>query len=147
MHLLLYCLNTIYGKEKKWEFREKNSKNLGQLDAQHSAPAHWTVCMFHCLLLWTVNTYFIWTVTCVTVNELGKDRCNILTSKQNTLGMFKRIIYIIFKSILVLCSSTERTCFPVVLGCQNKPVYYTGSIILHWCHALTVSWTFKTINW
>ena len=73
LHLLLYCLNTIY-----WEWKKGNSeKNLEQLDAQHSAPAHWTVCMYFIacyfeLLLWTIymNCNIDICVTCVTVNEL-----------------------------------------------------------------------------
>ena len=41
LHLLLYCLNTIYGKEKRGiQSREQQELGTEQLDAQHSAPAH-----------------------------------------------------------------------------------------------------------
>ena len=60
LHLLLYCLNTIYWEWKKGN-SEENSKNLEQLDAQHSAPAHWTVCMYVCILL-LVTLSLLWTI-------------------------------------------------------------------------------------
>ena len=61
LHLSLYE-NTIYGEWKKKEFEEELGTE--ELDAQHYAPCTLN-CMyvFYCLLLWTVNAYFIWIVT------------------------------------------------------------------------------------
>ena len=58
--------------------------------------------------------------------NLGKDRCNILTSKQKYFS-------VVFKY--------RKNLFPVVLGCQNKPLYYTGSIILQSDHPVSILFT------
>ena len=76
--------------------------------------AHWTVCMcvFYCLLLWTVNAYFIWNVTCVIiVNELW---INIFWQANKKSHSF------VFRY--------RKNLFPVILEC-------THSILLqsHFC--------------
>ena len=41
LHLLLYCLNTIYWEGKKGGIqRRRQELGTEELDAQHSAPAH-----------------------------------------------------------------------------------------------------------
>ena len=70
-------------------------------------PAHWTVYMYvYCLLLSTVNAYFIWTVALIfivtvwtfvntDICEWTLDKICVTFDKQQT-------------SILVLCSSTVK---------------------------------------
>ena len=43
LHLLLYCLNTIYWEGKKGGIQKNSKKNL-ELDAQHYAP-----CTLNCM--------------------------------------------------------------------------------------------------
>ena len=60
--MLLYCLNTIYGKGKKGN-SEKEQQELGteQLDAQHSALATLN-CMYVCILLLVTLKLLLWTI-------------------------------------------------------------------------------------
>ena len=113
LHLLLYCLNTIYRKGKGGiQSRWTVSKNLEQLDAQHSAPAHWTVCMYFiaCYFETVIMNYFKWTVTlCILWMNFDEYKQHILTSKEKYFNF-------VFKY--------RKNLFPVIVGCQNKPFYY-----------------------
>ena len=62
LHLPHCCENTVYWEGKMRYYRRTWNWRTKMDSTMHLA--HWTVCIdvFYCLLLWTVNAYFIWTV-------------------------------------------------------------------------------------
>ena len=74
---------------------------------------YFIACLYELLMLIYMNCNIVYFV-----NEFGKDKCNIFLQAN--------------KSILVLCSDTvKKNLFPVILGCKNKPFYYTGMLLYY----------------
>ena len=104
-HCICHSIKILYiGNEKRVLGEEPGTE---ELDAQHSAPAHWTVYMYFIACYYELlMLLFISTVTCVIiVNEpLDKYKCNIFWQANKSSFSF----VFIYSKRNCCCSSDSR---------------------------------------